>query len=238
MKAIILCAGLGTRMRPLTDAIPKCLLPVGGRPLIHHTLEALAAAGVDEVAINLHHLPGAIVRELARGYRFGVRITYSFERELLGTAGAIKPLQWWLDDEPFFVVYGDEWTTLDFGDLWKSHLISRADMTMVVHWVEDITSRNVVTLSDDLERVLGVRPKDMRMPDAVGDWVGSGIYVMHPRLVWRIIRDVTSDLEDYLGSWLWTDHAHLHAYRVDRDLTVDIGKPEGYERAKRLAAGR
>ena len=236
MKAIILCAGLGTRMRPLTDAIPKCLLPVGGKPLIHHTLEALAVAGVDEVAINLHHLPGAIVRELRRGYRFGVRITYSFERELLGTAGAIKRLQWWLDEEPFFVVYGDEWTTLDFGKLWQEHRSRAAPATAVVHWVPDGTGRDLVRLQDNLDYILHLAPEGLHATNSSG-WALSGVFIFHRWAFDDVPIGIPCDLEEYVV------HPHLQrggsilAYRVDRDLTVDIGKPAGYERAKRLAAG-
>ena len=234
MKAIILCAGLGTRMRPLTDAIPKCLLPVGGRPLIHHTLEALAVAGVDEVAINLHHLPGAIVHDLKRGYRFGVRITYSFERELLGTAGAIKRLQWWLDEEPFFVVYGDEWTTIDFADLWRKHHLQLATATAVVHPVAEGAGRNLLEITAD-GYVTRIWPKEVRRIEYV-DWALSGIYVLDPLTV-QPIPEGPWDIEADLLPLLIAYGLRVRAYCVKPDVTIDIGKPEGYERAKRLAAG-
>ena len=107
-RAMVLAAGLGTRLRPLTDAVPKPMLPVRGKPLLEHHVEALAAAGVREIVINLHHFPGVIVDHFGDGRRWAVRITYSHEPELLGTAGAVKRVAH-LFPEPFFVLYGDNY---------------------------------------------------------------------------------------------------------------------------------
>ena len=115
MKAMILAAGRGERMRPLTDALPKPLLVVRGKPLIVHHLEALARAGVREVVINLAWLGAAIRDALGEGERFGVRIVYSDEGEVAyETGGGIFRALPLLGDAPFFVVNGDVWTDFDF----------------------------------------------------------------------------------------------------------------------------
>ena len=88
-KAVILCAGYGTRLRPLTERCPKVMLSVGGRPLLEQHLQWLKAHGVSEFYINLHHLPDVITNHLGDGTRWGVRVVYSFEETLLGTAGAL-----------------------------------------------------------------------------------------------------------------------------------------------------
>jgi len=240
VKAIVLCAGPGTRMRPLTDTTPKCMLPVGGKPLLHHTLERLAEAGVTDVAINLHHLPKAIVHDIKRGWQFGLHVTYSYERELLGTAGTIKRLAWWLDDassalsagEPFFVVYGDEWTTLDFGKLQSFHMIDSPMATIVTHETEDITGRNQVETAR-YGKVIRILPKWSSTSVPFGGVVGSGIYVLDALLLPSLDY---SDLDNALAAILDRGYHFLfREFRVDADEVIDIGKPEGYARACALA---
>lgn len=115
MKAMILAAGRGERMRPLTDALPKPLLVVRGKPLIVHHLEALARAGVREVVINLAWLGATIRDALGEGGRWGLRIAYSDEGEVaFETGGGIFRALPLLGDAPFFVVNGDVWTDFDF----------------------------------------------------------------------------------------------------------------------------
>ncbi len=134
MRAMILAAGLGTRMRPLTDHCPKPLLPVAGRPLIVHHIERLARAGITELVINISHLGEQIEAALGNGDRWGVSIQYSPEIEPLETAGGLVqalPLLADSDDRPFLVVNGDIWCDAkleSFSDLpmhedLKAHLL-------------------------------------------------------------------------------------------------------------------
>src|SRR5690348_4118791 len=106
MRALILAAGEGTRLRPLTSERPKPMLPVGGTPILEHLIVLLRNHGIDEIAINLHYKPEAITDHFGDGRRFGVQLTYSPEAELLGSAGAAKQLDWFLSDT-FLVLYGD-----------------------------------------------------------------------------------------------------------------------------------
>ncbi|HVL57845.1 MAG TPA: nucleotidyltransferase family protein [Burkholderiaceae bacterium] len=115
MRAMILAAGRGERMRPLTDARPKPLLPVGGKPLIVWHLERLAACGVREIAVNVSWLGEQIEREIGDGRRFGVRIRYSPEPQALETAGGIATALPLLGQAPFLVVNADIWCDFDFG---------------------------------------------------------------------------------------------------------------------------
>ncbi len=114
MKAMILAAGRGKRMRPLTDHTPKPLLPVAGKPLIEHHIEALAAAGIVDLVINYAHLGEQIVAALGNGERWGVRIRYSPETSALETGGGIFQALPLLGDEPFWVVNGDVWSDYRF----------------------------------------------------------------------------------------------------------------------------
>ena len=117
MKAMILAAGLGNRMRPLTLHTPKPLLEVGGKPLIVWHIEKLAALGVNEIVINTAWLGEKLVQALGDGSQFGIKILWSHEGEGLETAGGIINALPLLGDEPFILVNGDVWTTMDFAPL-------------------------------------------------------------------------------------------------------------------------
>jgi len=110
MKAMILAAGLGTRMRPLTDHCPKPLLPVAGKPLIVHHLERLAAAGIHDIVINVSYRAQQIIDALGNGERYGVSLTFSTEQTPLETAGGLRQALPELGDAPFVLVNGDVWT--------------------------------------------------------------------------------------------------------------------------------
>ncbi|MGC8838038.1 MAG: nucleotidyltransferase family protein [Anaerolineae bacterium] len=120
-QAVVLAAGEGTRLRPLTLERPKPMLPIGGRPLLAHILEWLHRHGVEEVAINLHHLPHVVMDAFGDGRAFGLRIRYSVEERLLGTAGALTRFLDFFREQPFYVIYGDLLTAVDLGDLFRFH---------------------------------------------------------------------------------------------------------------------
>jgi mannose-1-phosphate guanylyltransferase/phosphomannomutase len=116
MQAVVLSAGLGTRLQPITDNIPKAMVPFGGKPLLQWHIEQFKKHGVKEFFINLHHLPDIIKNYFGDGSKFGVKITYSFEPEILGTAGGIKQFEPYLG-ENFFVIYGDMFSLVDYSKM-------------------------------------------------------------------------------------------------------------------------
>ena len=121
MKAFILAAGLGTRLRSLGLEVPKVMVPIGGKPLLEHHLELFKRQGIREFIVNVHYLPEQITRYFGDGTRFGVKITYSQEPELLGTAGAVKKMEQELRDEAFIVFYGDNLVRVNFASLVAFH---------------------------------------------------------------------------------------------------------------------
>jgi MurNAc alpha-1-phosphate uridylyltransferase len=125
MKVMLLAAGRGERLRPLTDAIPKALVEAGGKPLIAWHLERLARAGLAEAVINVSHLGERIVERIGDGARFGLRISYSRERERLETAGGIANALRLLGREPFLLVNADVYCECDFSKLMKVKLDGR-----------------------------------------------------------------------------------------------------------------
>ena len=119
MKAMIFAAGLGTRLRPLTDTLPKALVPISGKPLLQHTIEKLKRAGFDEIIINIHHFGQQIIDFVAENQSFGIRIEFSDERDkLLDTGGGIKKAAWFFNDgEPFLVHNVDILSNIDLREL-------------------------------------------------------------------------------------------------------------------------
>ena len=132
MKAMILAAGLGTRMRPLTDYCPKPLLPLLLQPMLDHTLAQLQRYGIRDVMINLHHHAEQLAAWLGDGSRWDVHLSLSFEPEILGTAGALKRVEPWLRDAPFLVLNADVLLDVDLHALEHWHCQHQALVTMVV----------------------------------------------------------------------------------------------------------
>jgi mannose-1-phosphate guanylyltransferase len=132
MKALVLAAGYGERLRPITDTIPKPLLEIGGRPLIHYPLLLLHHAGIREVVVNVHHLADKIEAALGRGGELGVSITYSPEPIVLGTGGPLLPLRGYFASEPFLILNGDTIMDLDLPAMFAMHRERGAVATMAL----------------------------------------------------------------------------------------------------------
>ena len=132
MRAMILAAGLGTRMRPLTDHLPKALVPVAGRPLIEYALRFVQFHGIEDVVVNLHHLGDRIRDTLGDGSTYGLRIRYSPEDPILDTGGAIKQAQPLLDDAPFLVLNADTLLDFDLTDFLAAHRRAGALATLLL----------------------------------------------------------------------------------------------------------
>lgn len=129
---MILAAGRGERLRPLTESVPKALVPAGGKPLLVWHLERLAASGCREAVMNVSHLAGQIIERIGDGSRFGVRITYSREAEPLETAGGIAHARALLGEAPFLLVNADVYCEIDFGRLLAFELGGRLAHLMLV----------------------------------------------------------------------------------------------------------
>ena len=133
MNAFIFAAGLGTRLKPLTDTMPKALVPVAGKPLLAHVIEKLKAAGCKKIVINIHHFGDMIIDYVKSQGGFGIDIVFSDEREmLLETGGAIKHAVDLLGDEPFLIHNVDIMSNVDLRALWSEHINSGSAATLLV----------------------------------------------------------------------------------------------------------
>jgi len=235
MKAIILAAGEGRRLRPLTKRVPKPLLPLGGRPLIDHLVALLAAHGVREIAVNLHHRPEAIRDHLGDGSRLGVSVTYSEEETLLGSAGAVKRLEPFFD-ESFFVLYGDVLTDIDLTALAAFHRNRGAALTMALYQTDE-PERCGIAETDVHGTVRRFREKPAP-GETASRWANAGVYAVEPTVLHFIPPDSFFDFGDQLIPLLLERGEPVRAYLSD-SYFLDIGSPERYAQAERdLASGR
>ncbi len=229
MKAFLLAAGLGTRLRPITDTTPKCMLVIDDRPLLDIWLDAFAAAGVDEVLINLHHLPEVVSRHLAARTAPPLVRTV-FEPALLGSAGTLLANRAWVEDEPFFLACNaDNLTDFDLRSLIDAQSEHGPIATMAVFHSENPSSGGVVEL-DASGTIVGFVEKPI---EPVSDLTNAGMYAFSPSVLDEIKTtpaDIGYDLLPRL---------------VDRARAVpvegyfrDVGTAEAYRRAREEWPGR
>ena len=233
MNAMILAAGKGTRLYPLTETLPKPMVPVAGKPVLEHTVNWLKRHGVDRVVINLHHQGSAIRAYFGDGSRWGVALRYSEEPELLGTAGGVKRVEAFFDD-PFLVVYGDVLTDLDIGALADFHRKHgpAPHVTLTLDQRPDAAQCGVLEL-DPAGRVVRFvekpKPEQIRSP-----WVNSGIMLLDHALLARIPPAQFSDFgRDMLPDWLRLDVPLFGWGLPPAAYLVDMGTPEKYAQANR-----
>ena len=173
MKAMILAAGKGTRLRPLTEHTPKPLLLVGGKPLIIHHLTRLASAGFSEIVINVAYLGKQIIEALGDGSKWGVKLEYSQETEPLETAGAILYAQALLGDAPFLLINGDVWSDYPLDQLHYHHL----DNDVLAHLIL------VDNPAHNAEGDFSISPKGLLTEKTSQSYTFSGMSIIHPNLI-------------------------------------------------------
>lgn len=210
-KAMLLAAGLGTRLRPLTDTVPKCMVPVCGKPVLEYNIQWLKKHGVTELIINLHHLPEVVMDYFGDGRRWGVHITYSLEEQPLGTAGGVKNVAWFFDG-PFFVWYGDNLSTCNLSRLYSFHRAKGGVAAIALYHRDDVAQSGIVGLGEDghIERFLE-KPR----PDQVfSRWVNAGIYVLEPAVLDFIPRNGAPDFGRDVFPAMLADGQPLYGYRL------------------------
>jgi NDP-sugar pyrophosphorylase family protein len=232
MKAMILAAGLGTRLRPLTDDRPKALVEINGRTLLEITLSRVRAFGIREVIINVHHFADMIVDYLKANHNFGMRLEISREDELLDTGGGLKKAaHFFLEDsrrseEPFIVHNVDVLSTIDLGRMVRIHTENNAVATLAVQ--NRKTSRYL--LFDDHFRLCGRRSgDDAAVPVGADDKTRAlafcGIHIISPRLLAMMSENGSfSVITSYLR--MAAQGEKILAFKADEYYWRDLGKPE------------
>ena len=238
MKAMVLAAGLGTRLRPLTNDRPKALVEVGGRTLLEITLTRLRDFGIRDVIINLHHYADMVIEYLKAAGNFGMRIEVSREEILLDTGGGLKQAAWFLGDssgsnEPFILHNVDVMSAIDLQRMVEVHKKNKALATLAVQ--ERKTSRYLL-FNDQLELcgrrlVKEEKTEIVRTAQQMTELAFSGIHVISPRIFPVLTEEgVFSIVPAYLR--LAAQGEKIHAFRADEYYWRDLGKPENIRQAE------
>ena len=238
MKAMVLAAGLGTRLRPLTNDRPKALVEVAGKTLLEITLARLREFGVNEVIVNVHHFADMVVEYLKARQNFGMRIEISREEELLDTGGGLKKAGWFFQEgssqgEPFYLHNVDVISTIDLRQMLQSHVAKKGLATLAVQ--DRKTSRYL--LFDEARELCGRRAGN----DGAIEWARtagrfearafSGIHVISPRLLTMLSEDgAFSIVASYLR--LAGEGERVIAFPADDYSWRDLGRVESVREAE------
>lgn len=237
---MIFAAGLGTRLRPLTDNMPKALVPVAGKPMLERVILRLKEAGFDDITINIHHFGEQILDFLKANHNFGVNIHISDERDrLLDTGGGIKKARPFLDgDEPFLIHNADILSDIDLAAFYRHHLESDADATLLTNHRN--TSRYL--LMNEENRLCGwinkstgeVLPTDLTYPaDGYQEQAFGCVHVLSPS-IFRYMENERWDGKFSITPF-YIDicrEAHIQGYPIDSKGWFDVGKPETLAQAE------
>jgi NDP-sugar pyrophosphorylase family protein len=229
VKAFILAAGLGTRLRSLGLNVPKVMVPIGGKPLLEHHFNLFRRYGITEFIVNLHHLPETITGHFGDGSQFGVKITYSREPALLGTAGAVKKMEPALRDGPFIVLYGDNLIGIDLSALVEFHR-QRGGVATMALWEspEPWTGGVVETETDGRIRRFVEKPDPKEVST---NWINAGIYVLEPAVLDAIPAGAFCDFGKDVFPALLARGEALYAMKP-RAYIQDVGTPERLAKAQ------
>jgi len=210
---MVLAAGLGTRLRPLTGSISKPMAPVVNRPVMYHILRLIKKHGFDEAVANLHYHPHAITNYFGRGQRVGMELRYSLEPELLGTAGGVKNVQKFFSNETFLVISGDALTDLDLTKLIEQHKQSGGIATLALKEVKD-PSRFGVVVRDKTGRILGFQEKPAP-GEELSNLCNCGIYIFEPEIFDYIPKDTFYDFGKQMFPEFVAKDIPFYGFKID-----------------------
>ncbi len=237
MNAFIFAAGLGTRLKPLTDSMPKALVPVSGKPLLSHVIEKLKKAGCKKIVINVHHFADMIVDYVRENNNFGIEIAFSDERQmLLETGGAIKHAVELLGNEPFLIHNVDIISNVDLKALWEAHINSGSAATLLVS--KRNSSRALLfNAENNLTAWTNKTTGEIKTPyenidiNTLEEFAFSGIHIFSPSLFkyFGTYPEKFSIIDFYLNT---CKDEKISAYTQNDLKLLDVGKLDSLEKAE------
>lgn len=228
MKAMILAAGVGERLWPLTLYTPKVLLPIAGTPIIELIISWLKSHGISEIAINVHHLANHVMGHLGDGSHLGVHLEYSVEKELLGTAGGVKKMASYLEDD-FVVVCGDIYTDFNLSEMIDIHQKKRAMATLALFEADKTWETGIVTMNKD-GLIAGFIEKPPKGSEK-GNLASGGVYVLSKPTLDYIPSESCCDFGHNVFPELAKRKLTIYGYLLkDDDYLIDIGTIGNYEK--------
>jgi mannose-1-phosphate guanylyltransferase len=224
---MVMAAGLGTRLRPLTYQMPKPLVPIANRPVTEHILLLLRRHGFGPLIANLHWFPDTIRERFGDGSGLGIDLTYSYEDELLGTAGGVRNVAEFFGDEPFLVMAADALTDIDLAALRAAHEANDGIATLAVTRVSDVSEFGVV-ITDSAGRIQGFQEKPDRA-EALSDLASCMIYVLEREIFDYFPSKPVVDFAREVFPALLENDVPFHVHRVDAYWN-DVGSLPEYLR--------
>lgn len=221
LRAVVMAGGAGKRLRPLTEAMPKPMLPLGERPVMELLIEQLRISGIREITVSTHFMPEKIHEYFGDGSRFGVSINYVHESEPLGTAGALGLLE--TIDEPTLLVNGDLLTRVDFAAMLRFHRAHGANLTVGVRQFDLEVPYGVVEREGAMIRRIREKPKYHFL-------VNAGIYMLDAEAQRRVPKGQRYDMTDLMEA-LIEEGRRVASFPV-MEYWLDIGRPNDYEKAQ------
>ncbi len=186
MKAMVLAAGFGNRLQPLTSILPKPMFPVLGRPLLSHTFDILQSANITDIAVNVHHLPESIIDYFKKDPPPDLNLYFSREEKILGTAGGIKKMEDFLEDGPFILINSDIITDINLGKVIDFHKNNNSKLTLAVR--QDISPEQYdsIEICEDGRIVHFIGASSMEIPKNTKRVMFTGMQIMEPEILERI----------------------------------------------------
>ena len=224
MKAVVMAGGFGTRIQPLTNSIPKPMLPILNKPMMEHIIKKLKSVGITEIVVLLYFKPEVIQNYFKDGSDLGIRINYVLPDDDYGTAGAVKKAQKYLD-ERFIVVSGDLVTDFDFKEIIGFHDAVNSKLTITLTSVEDPLQFGVV-ITDKDGKILRFLEKP-GWGEVFSDTINTGIYVIEPEILDYIPDNIPFDFSKDLFPKLMKEGVTLYGYNA-KGYWRDVGNPESY----------
>ena len=226
MQVVILAGGKGTRLRPLTDKVPKPLLPIGKKPILEVAIEQLRDANCNEVILTVEYKAELIRSYFRNGNHLGIRIKYHQEDGPSGTAGPLKLVEHMLNDQPFITMNGDLVTNINFSDLYQSHLESSAELTMATTTHTIPSPYGVITLTENG----GI--ESIREKPKLDFLINAGIYVLSPSALDIIPKGEFFDMPDLIQK-LMDQKRKVETYYIEGEW-YDVGSIETYQRIHQI----
>lgn len=223
-KAIILSAGIGSRMGEITKTIPKVMLELAGKPLLQYNIELLKEYGVKEICINLHHIPESIKNYFEDGSKYEVKIHYNYEPLLLGTAGALSAFKNILTED-FFVIYGDVIGRISMEKLIRFHKLKKSDATLVIHLSSHPEDSDIIQI-DKYKRIIDLIKKPGNRN--FGILSSAAWYIVSPK-IFNYLPEGKSDFIEDVFPRMIRSGLQLYGYETD-ELIGDVGTPERFKK--------
>jgi UDPglucose 6-dehydrogenase len=228
MKAMIMAAGIGSRLRPLTATIPKPMIPIVNKPVMEYCVKLLSNHGITDIIVNTHYLPESIQDHFLDGQAFGVNMQYSKEKKLLGTAGGVKNNKWFLN-ETFCIVSGDILTNINFSEMYRFHKEKNALVTLALRPVKDVTQYGVAVIDGD-NKITAFQEKPNKA-EALSNLVNTGVYIFEPE-IFNYIPDGFYDFGKNLFPKLVKLEERIYGFEIS-DYWCDVGNIQVYKQANR-----